>query len=268
MLETKKPYIANFVYTLLGFILSLIAVFSDSRSILIVLMLGLQVFLLYQKKLKLIKIFYIVQLICYLLTTIGFYFIIADDKIPSIDIIIPVYIIFLSLTILSYLAVEHQIAKDGGAKENKTEKIMLTLLTSIIIMVIFIIITLINTNQNSISKNDIKEYILYNCKSIVNNQEAVSPIIYEKFKLSDKKLELYFLSNGEKRMRDFESNCIINYKNGFFTCKESSRGDGSSRNQEVNFDGQRKFKMRSISEYSNQNFLTTVDVDCEAKLVK
>jgi hypothetical protein len=268
MLETKKPYLANFVYTSLGFILSLIAVFNDSRSILIALMLGLQVFLLYQKKLKLIKIFYIVQLIFYLLTTIGFYYIIADDKIPSLNIIIPVYIIFLSLVILSYLAVEHQIAKDGGAKENKTEKIMITLLSLVIIMIIFILINIMNPNQSEDSKNKIKEYVLYNCKSSVNNQEAVSPIIYEKFKLSDKKIELYFLSNGEKRMRDYESNCIINYKNGFFTCKESSRADGSSRNQEVNFDGERKFKMRSISEYSNQDFLTTVDVNCEAKLVK
>ena len=125
MLETKKPYLINLIYTLLGFLISLIAVYNDNRGLIIVVLLGLQLFLLYTYKLKLIKIFYILQFVSSLVGAIGIYIYIEDNPSnPLNSLIISSALIYLLLIILSYIAVEHQIAKDGGEKEANEEKRM------------------------------------------------------------------------------------------------------------------------------------------------
>jgi hypothetical protein len=159
MLETKKPYLANLIYTLLGFLVSLFALYKDERSLSLVILLGLQLILLYKYKLKIIKIFYILQLGSYLVASIGFYFYLNDNiNKNSNSLVIAIFLLLIALNILSYLAVEHQIAKDGGEKEANEEKKMKVVLVVVVGLLGFIAVKTLNpmiASNNTTTENKI-----------------------------------------------------------------------------------------------------------------
>jgi hypothetical protein len=137
--------LSNLIYTLLGFLVSLFALYKDERSLSLVILLGLQLILLYKYKLKIIKIFYILQLGSYLVASIGFYFYLNDNiNKNSNSLVIAIFLLLIALNILSYLAVEHQIAKDGGEKEANEEKRMKVVLVVIVGLLGFISVKILN----------------------------------------------------------------------------------------------------------------------------